>query len=52
VLNVRSDDISAELRREFYMQWVPMSEAMKETYIEDAKEEKAFEVARTIPGGQ
>jgi hypothetical protein len=52
VLNVRSGDISAELRREFYMQWVPMSEVHRDLAIEDAKEEakeeKAFEVARKM----
>ncbi|MDR1966754.1 MAG: hypothetical protein LBQ36_08590 [Synergistaceae bacterium] len=38
ILNVKSDDISAELRSEFYMQWVPMSEVKKETCIEYASE--------------
>jgi predicted transposase/invertase (TIGR01784 family) len=27
------------VRREFYMQWVPTSQILKEMYIEDAKEE-------------
>jgi hypothetical protein len=48
VLNVRSDDISAELRREFYMQWVPMSEVKRDYLIEDAKEEYKLEVARSM----
>jgi hypothetical protein len=48
IMGVRSDDISAELRREFYMQWVPMSEVMKRTYIEDAKEEGKIEVAQKM----
>jgi hypothetical protein len=48
VLNVRGDDISAELRREFYMRWVPMSEVQRELAIEDAKEEGKMEVAQKM----
>ncbi|MDR1967000.1 MAG: hypothetical protein LBQ36_09840 [Synergistaceae bacterium] len=48
ILNVRSGDISAELRREFYMQWVPMSEVQRKLAIEDIKEEGKMEVARKM----
>ena len=48
VLNVRSEDISVELRREFYMQWVPTSEVQRRILIEDAKEEAMIEVARSM----
>ncbi len=56
VMNVDSKDISEELRREFYMQWVPISEVQKEIYINYAKEEgwregeekKAFEIAKNM----
>jgi hypothetical protein len=48
VLNVRNNDISAELRREFYMRWVPMSEVQRELAIEDAREEGKIEVARKM----
>jgi hypothetical protein len=38
VMNVSSSDISEELRREFYMEWVPISQVQREIAIKDAKE--------------
>jgi hypothetical protein len=52
IFRVRDSDISPELRGEFMMQWIPISEARRELAIQDAKEEgageKAFSVARTL----
>jgi hypothetical protein len=48
VLQVKQDDIDPKVRGEFEMPWVPISQVQREIEIEDAKEEKAVEVARSM----
>ena len=48
ILRLQDNDISSELRGEFLMQFIPLSEYRKLSAIEDAKEEKAMEVARKM----
>jgi hypothetical protein len=45
ILRMQDKDISSELKGEFLMQAIPISEYRKQLAIEDAKEEKAMEVA-------
>jgi hypothetical protein len=40
--------IDPKVRGEFEMPWVPISQVQREIEIEDAKEEKAVEVARSM----
>jgi hypothetical protein len=48
VLQVKRDDIGPKVKGEFEMPWVPISQVQREIEIEDAKEEKAMEVARSM----
>ena len=48
ILRLQDKDISSELRGEFLMQFIPLSEYRKLSAIEDAKEERTLEVARSM----
>jgi hypothetical protein len=48
ILRLQDKDIDAELRGEFMVQFIPLSEYRELSAIEDAKEEKAMEVARSL----
>jgi hypothetical protein len=48
VLQVKRDDIDPKVKGEFEMPWVPISQVQRELEIEDAKEEKAMEVAQKL----
>jgi hypothetical protein len=48
ILRLQDKDISSELKGEFLMQIVPLSEYRKQSMYEDGKEEKAMEVARSM----
>jgi hypothetical protein len=48
ILRLRDDDINSELRGEFLMQFIPLSEYRKLSAIEDAKEETSMEIARSM----
>jgi hypothetical protein len=48
ILRLQDKDIDSELRGEFLMQFIPLSEYRKLSAIEDAKEERTLEVARSM----
>ncbi|MDR1133818.1 MAG: hypothetical protein LBL05_06610 [Synergistaceae bacterium] len=48
VLQVRRDDIDPNVKGEFEMPWVPISQVQRELAIEDIKEEGKMEVARSM----
>jgi predicted transposase/invertase (TIGR01784 family) len=48
ILRLQDKDIGSELRGEFLMQFIPLSEYRKLSAIEDAKEERTLEVARSM----
>jgi hypothetical protein len=46
ILRLAKNDINPEIRREFAVTTIPMDEVKREIYIRNAKEEKAFEIAK------
>ena len=48
ILRLQDKDINSDLRGEFLMQFIPLSEYRKLSAIEDAKEERTLEVARSM----
>ena len=48
ILRLQDKDINSDLRGEFLMQFIPLSEYRKLSAIEDAKEEGKIEVARNM----
>ena len=48
ILRLQDKDITSELRGEFLMQFMPLSEYRKLSAIEDIREERTLEIARNM----
>ncbi|MDR3331620.1 MAG: hypothetical protein LBT08_03230, partial [Synergistaceae bacterium] len=48
LLRIGNDDIDPKIRGVWKMQFRPIDEVVMDIHIRDAKEEKAFEVARSM----
>jgi hypothetical protein len=48
ILRLAKNDINPEIRRKFVVTTIPMDEVKREIYIRDAKEERSFEIAKSL----